>query len=91
MQYVPTVRVPHCAILFIPLIALRAMTSRTRDNVPNLQRAAPSLVVVARLTAQASAMLSIRRVVPIRAAMTRRAPASAVAGGSIVSASTTSA
>jgi hypothetical protein len=29
-------------------------------------------------------MLSIRRVVPIRAAMTRRAPASTMAGGSII-------
>jgi hypothetical protein len=38
---------------------------------------------------QSSAMLSIRRVVPIRAAMTRRAPASTMAGGSIVSAFTT--
>ena len=83
MQYAPTVRVSRCAIPFIPLIALHAITSRTYKG--------PLRVLAPRLTAQSSAMLSIRRVVPMRAAMTRRAPASAMAGDSIVSAPTTSA
>ena len=87
MQYSPTARVLSGDILSTANSPDRA----ARDNVPNIQKAAPSLVVVPRLTAQSSAMLSIRRVVPMRAAMTRRAPASAMAGDSIVSAPTTSA
>ena len=83
MQYAPTVRVPSCAILFIPLIALRTITSRTYTRRLRVWLLSP------RLTAQSSAMLSIRRVVPICAAMTSRAPASAMAGGCIVSAFTT--
>ena len=95
MQYAPTPRAPSCAILSIPIppVALRAIAPRHfggREAEDGSTRP-PSAFRPPPAPGQASAMLSIRRVVPIRAAMTRRAPASTMAGGSIVSPFTTSA